>query len=74
MLFNALKAIWICFSNKIITTMNTFTAIKLRQRVSQLSIQHLPRIYGVTGQHICLKLTNLPAVFDGFNSVCTPAK
>ena len=74
MLFNALKAIWICSSNKIITTMNAFTAIELRQRVPQLSIQHLPRVYGVTGQHYFLKLTNLPAVSDVFNSVCTSAK
>ena len=69
MLFNALKAMWICFSNNIITTMNAFTAIKLRQRLVQLSIQHLPRVYGVTGQHFFLTVTNLPAVSDVFNSV-----
>ena len=74
MLFNALKAMWICFSNNIITTMNAFTAIKLRQRVAQLSIQHLPRVFGVTGQHFFLTVTNLPAVSDVFNSVSTPAK
>ena len=57
MLFT-LKTIWICFSNTIITILNAFTATMLRQRVPQLSIQHLPRVYDVTVQHFCSEINH----------------